>query len=87
MRTAAPDPQLLENGDILVPVERSDDSWGISRVSPEESGYAQWLRLVQERNRRPGLFERGVSFWLAGVLVLLAIPVVAMIVLMAAHAA
>ena len=67
-------------------MEKGDDGWRIARVSPEESGYAQWLRLVQERNRGPGLFERGVSFWLAGVLVLLAIPVVA-IVLMAAHAA
>jgi hypothetical protein len=85
MHTAAPAPQLLENGDILVPVERAEDGWGISRVSPEESGYAQWLRLVQERNRTPGLFERGVSFWLAGVLVFLAIPVVVMILVMAAH--
>jgi len=86
MRAGAPDPQLLENGDILVPVEGSDERWGVSRISPEQAGYAQWLRLIQERNRAPGLFERGVSFWLAGVFVFLAIPALVMILALVAHA-
>jgi hypothetical protein len=44
-----PDVQLLPNGDILVPVEAEDteSGWRVSRVSPDDDDYADWLRVVQ----------------------------------------
>jgi hypothetical protein len=38
-------------------------------VVPDDAEYASWLEAVQRGNREPGLLARGVSFWLAGVLV------------------
>jgi hypothetical protein len=70
MPTAAPDLQLLANGDILVPVEDGAGAWRMSRVAIEDAGYAEWLRIIQERDRDPGLLARGVSFWVSAVLVL-----------------
>jgi hypothetical protein len=63
-----PDLQLLANGDILVPV-KEDGAWRVQRVVPDDAEYASWLEAVQRGNREPGLLARGVSFWLAGVLV------------------
>jgi hypothetical protein len=73
-----PDLQLLANGDILVP-EKEANGWRMSRLDPDDATYAQWLRAVQDRDREPGPIERGVSFWLAGVLVLLALTMLVMV--------
>jgi hypothetical protein len=66
---AKPEVQLLANGDILVPERAAAGGWSISRFTPEQEGYADWLTVVQQRARQPGLLARGVSFWLTGVLV------------------
>jgi hypothetical protein len=78
-----PDAQLLANGDILVPL-KDGGAWRISRVVPDQAEYADWLCAIQERERGPGLLERGVSFWVSAGLVLLAFwPAVIVIALVA----
>lgn len=69
MSAPAPDPQLLANGDILVPVAVDRGEWKMSRVAVDDDGYAEWLRTIQQRNREPGLLARGVSFWASAGLV------------------
>jgi hypothetical protein len=64
-----PDVQLLANGDILVPVKDDGGGWRITRVTPDEAEYAEWLSVVQQRERGPGTFARAVDFWTAGALV------------------
>ena len=39
-------------------------------LAPETPGYAGWLTFVQQRDRTPGLFARGVGFWTAAIVVL-----------------
>jgi hypothetical protein len=51
---AAPEPELLTNGDILVPTRRSDGSREMVRLSPDDSEYDYWLREVQARRGQPG---------------------------------
>lgn len=66
---ARPEVQLLANGDILVPEKGPTGDWSISRFTPDQTCYADWLAFVQERDRGPRLLTRGLSFWLTGVLV------------------
>jgi len=64
-----PDLQLLGNGDILVPEREHGGDWRVRRVVSDDAEYAKWLAAIQERDRQPGLLERGVSFWFGGNLV------------------
>lgn len=64
-----PEVELLANGDLLVPVA-SNGGWRITRLAPETPGYAGWLSFVQQRDRSPGIFARGVGFWTAAIVVL-----------------
>ena len=66
---ARPEVQLLANGDILVPEQGTTGNWSMSRFTPNQTGYADWLAFVQKRDRSPSLLTRGLSFWLTGVLV------------------
>ncbi len=77
---AKPDVQLLANGDILVPVKDGDGGWQMSRVAPEESDYAGWLKVVQRRDRGPGPLARSLSFWIAAVIVFLGIVVILIVI-------
>lgn len=65
-----PEVELLANGDLLVPVAADNGDWRIARLAPETPGYAGWLTFVQQRDRTPGLFARGVGFWTAAIVVL-----------------
>ena len=65
-----PDAQLLGNGDILVPVEDDGGGWRMSRLTSDDADYAATLAAIQERDRRPGVLERGLGFWGAGLLLL-----------------
>ena len=80
-----PDAQLLANGDILVPV-KDGGAWRMSRVVPDQAEYAEWLCETQERERGPGLLERGVSFWVSAGLVLLAFWAVVFVIVLVARA-
>ncbi len=49
--SARPEPELLENGDILVP---SEDGTEVVKLRPGDEGHAEWLaHLQRERRRRP----------------------------------
>ncbi len=65
-----PEVELLANGDLLVPVAADGGGWRITRLAPEAPGYAGWLSFVQQRDRGPGIFARGVGFWSAAIIVL-----------------
>ena len=85
---AKPDVQLLANGDILVPVKHAGAGWRTSRVTVDDAEYADWLGVVQARDRGPGLIARSVSFCVGGVLVFVAIVAVLIVVsLLIGHAA
>jgi hypothetical protein len=89
MGNEAPDVQLLGDGDILYPVEQ-DGGWRVVRVTPGDDEYAAWLRIVQDQDRPPGLFARGMTFWASGVLlyvgIVFGIGVLAMLIARVAHA-
>jgi hypothetical protein len=70
---ARPDPQLLANGDILVPAKADDGHWRMVRIGLDDATYAEWLRVIQQQSRGPGLFTRGVAFWVSAALVLIAL--------------
>jgi hypothetical protein len=66
---ARPEVQLLANGDFRAPEKGPTGDWSMSRFTPDQTGYADWLTFVQERDRSPSLLTRGLSFRLPGVLV------------------
>ena len=55
-----PEVQLLPNGDILVPVEAEDSEsgWRVSRVSPDDDDYADWLSVAQNAQSADGLSRK-----------------------------
>ena len=63
-----PEIQLLPNGDILAPVQEGGE-WHVQRVAPEDHEYADWLAIVQAKNKRSSPFERVRRFLLAAAIV------------------
>jgi hypothetical protein len=55
----------------------------MARLVPDDAAYARWLRVVQDRDREPGAIERGISFWISGVLVFFAF--VTLVSLLSSH--
>jgi hypothetical protein len=55
----------------------------MARLVPDDAAYARWLRVVQDRDREPGPIERGISFWISGVLVFFAF--VTLVSLLSSH--
>lgn len=56
---AKPQPQLLENGTILVPIANERSGWSMSRVDTDEDDYAYWLGEVQ-RSQPSGSMSNAV---------------------------
>lgn len=48
--SARPEPQLLENGDLLVPDEHGT---GMVKLKPGDEGHAEWLAHLQRQRRGP----------------------------------
>lgn len=86
MRKPRPDLQLLANGDILFPVKGNGGGWQMSRVHPDDAEYADWLCEVQDQEREPGMLERGLAFWVSGVLLFFGLIAAAMIIVGLTHA-
>lgn len=66
-----PEPVLVENGDVLVPVHDTDASGGASvvRLSPDDDDYAYWLGRVQEAARGRSIAKRSAVVGKVAVLV------------------
>ena len=86
MRRPRPDLQMPADGAILFPVKADGGGWRMSRMHPDDDEYADWLRELQDEQRGPGLLERGVKFWLAGVLLFLGAIGGAMLIALLTHA-
>ena len=82
---AKPEAQLLANGDILVPAKDGEDGWRMSRVTVDEAEYAEWLGVIQERDRKPGLLAKGVAFWASAAVVLVGFWVLIIVIALVAR--
>lgn len=81
-----PQPQLLENGTILVPVSNEMGGWSMSRVDTDDDDYAYWLGQVQRSQQRQSLSNAVMGGILKSVGVMIA-AVVLLLLLIAAIAA
>jgi hypothetical protein len=60
---AKPDPVVLDNGDVLVPVGDPIAGWTMRRVVVGDPAHAEWLSLIQhKRSGGGGLVAAGFIF-------------------------